>query len=551
MSSTRSALDRPAATPENSPFVAALSDRRQWLRDLGWAAFATLPFFSLYVAHFLSSAGYPTGFLVGDMAQYSALGREAFENGVSFLYPNAYDPDPASPAIYFHWFEWLHGAGVVCLNLEPGLLFVGWGIMAGLLFSRVTLALVDRNLPSTRFRIPIFLLSIWGGGVLVSSALLHNAWRSHPLTMNLIRYDPEGGWWFLNWGRNLVYSTEATYHLLMAIAWISLLDGRWTIAVVATALIAATHPYTGAQASCLMAAWVVIHRLLPRARPMPLAYCAAMLTVVAAFFAYNLIYLRQFPGHREVMQNMSLPWNLDAGPMVRAWFLVGVFAGLRVILDWRTLGHRDWFLMVAAVVSFLLANHEWFMRPIEPIHFTRGYIWMPLFLLGLPVLQRVLEWIWATSDRRVACCIPLALVGLAAVADNAVFIGRYWTRSNGHGMFLSADERHIFETMAQEQLEGVFVSPDHRLNFLVATYTRVRPYWGHMFYTPGFAERSSVSTRWFQHGGAAEWLSDIDLILAPPACVATRELSPIDWQAILHTSEWVLYVRRQNHTARE
>jgi hypothetical protein len=37
--------------------------------------------------------------------------------------------------------------------------------------------------------------------------------------------------------------------------------------------------------------------------------------------------------------------------------------------------------------SFFFANHELFIDPVQPIPFTRGYIWTSLFLLVIPSLH--------------------------------------------------------------------------------------------------------------------------------------------------------------------
>lgn len=522
--------------------------RAAWARDWCWSIVAALPYFSVYLAHYVGSAGRATGFVVADMAQYAALGRPAFETGPRLLYANAYDSDSAAPRIYFHWFEWLHGASVVELGLDPGLFFVIWGIVAGLVLSRVTLALTDRCLSTRRFRIPLFLITMWGGGVFVTSAVAHNLWRSYPITWETLRYDPVGGWWFFNWGRNLVFSTEATFHVFMATLWLGIMDRRWWLAAFGLTMLQTTHPYSGAQASCIVVAWVIAHRLLPRTAAIPWRAVTLSLALVALFFAYNLFYLRQFPQHRLVMENMSARWLVDMAPMIRGWLPVGLLAAARLTRDRHTLDQRTWFIVIAAATSFLLANHEWFeflFRPIEPIHFTRGYVWLPLWLLGLPTVERLLEWTTATSDRRVACSVPLTVCGLIGVADNVGFLTQYFADRREQGVYLDTDVRQAFDYLSRHRTRGTILVTDDRISYVVRTYTFAMPFVGYPFYASDYDRNRALAARWFHFGETGPWFDSIDMVLAPAQCKSAGRLPAREWHAAVAGSKWNLFVRQR------
>src|SRR6185503_7540289 len=78
----------------------------------GCVFLAILPFQLPLLQHFILSGAEATGFLSYDAPYYAANGREIFERGNGFAYPNPYDSDPATPVIYFHWLVWLLGFGV-------------------------------------------------------------------------------------------------------------------------------------------------------------------------------------------------------------------------------------------------------------------------------------------------------------------------------------------------------------------------------------------------------------------------------------------------------
>jgi hypothetical protein len=73
------------------------------------------------------------------------------------------------------------------------------------------------------------------------------------------------------------------------------------------------------------------------------------------------------------------------------------------------------------VGAFLLANHDLFVRPRQPIHFTHGYLWVPLFLIGAPVMIKIAELLLA-APWRIGLPTSIALSGLMFL-DNAGWFG--------------------------------------------------------------------------------------------------------------------------------
>jgi hypothetical protein len=109
---------------------------------------------------------------------------------------------------------------------DPGLVFAAVGVVAAIVCGRVAVALFDhvgdRSRPGGLLT---FVAFFWGGGLVVLAAtafvavvLGAGAGRSGfdvAAWWSFIRVvDPAGGWWFLNFGRNLVLPTEAVYHAL-------------------------------------------------------------------------------------------------------------------------------------------------------------------------------------------------------------------------------------------------------------------------------------------------------------------------------------------------
>ena len=206
---------------------------------------APLPFWSVYLHHY-ASPDVPTGFIQYDAPYYSANGRVIFQRGNGFAYPNPYDPDAKSPVIYFHWLPWILGFGITRLGWDPGLLYCGIGVFASLVFSWLTLRLVECLLSDARFRYALFFLVMWGGGILCLWQVVHIALGRSPVS-DLFNFDPGWGWWFLNWGRNLIYPHETVYHAIVAATWLAVITHRRLLVVLGAVLLATTHPFSGLQ----------------------------------------------------------------------------------------------------------------------------------------------------------------------------------------------------------------------------------------------------------------------------------------------------------------
>ena len=109
---------------------------------------------------------------------------------------------------------------------------------------------------------------------------------------------------------------------------------------------------------------------------------------------YYLYYLPTFPDHRSVSEQYALNWRLRFFTIIPAY---GPVAILAIASIWR-IGRSRFFSLPQHrlfftwfIVAFLLANHEIFMPAKQPLHFTRGYIWTSLFLLGIPGLHYLLD----------------------------------------------------------------------------------------------------------------------------------------------------------------
>lgn len=78
--------------------------------------------------------------------------------------------------------------------------------------------------------------------------------------------------------------------------------------------------------------------------------------------------------------------------------------------------HQRTVFLCALLVAVGLSLHDRFFKPVQPLHFSRGYVWLPLFLRGLPAL---LDPVW--SPESVSDVTNCSVCGLFLVTDNLVF----------------------------------------------------------------------------------------------------------------------------------
>jgi hypothetical protein len=288
------------------------------------------------------------------------------------------------------------------------------------------------------------------------------------------------------------------------------------------------------------------------------------------------VFLNLFAQHRAIHEILTIPHILTNRDIVVAYLPVGLLAVVRLVWDRNRLSHKEAFLLVSFAVSYLLATHDRFLpiAPIEPKHFTRGYVWMPLFLLSAPLLQRwlisVRDWLNGTAARPAAAVSPfrrvLAVLLLAAAAGPLVMLSAFDNLSFNfllfgldrnavvnEGCFLRADARQALGWINAQGLDGVLLCPGdgmevyqpHRMtSYLSASYTPLRPYIGHHLMTPHIQQRLRQVQDWVEGHGDHPWMGKIDYILADKK-IKLPLLDRRQWQVIYENESLELMARKQ------
>lgn len=470
----------------------------------GVAALFVLPLLSLYLADIVTTpAGLtPTGFLQYDTPYYIANAREHLDRGgFALTYGNPSTADYTTPAIYVQPMSLLLALVLAITGADPGLVWVLFGATAGVCFMRVAIALFEELFGLNGFarRATLFAF-VWGGGVFW---LVGVAAGLRSGVFDLSRGDPAIGWWFLNLGRNIALPNEAFQHIIFFAAILATVRGKYRAALGFAAVMSISHPFTGVELALILGCWSLLERAWLSNLAVPWFFPAGLVAIGAFHGAYYLVFLNLFADHRSLFEQWRLPLLYQADTFLAALALVGMLAlvALRRLELCRDVlaEQRNRLFAVGFLVAFALANHEFAFKPIQPIHFTRGYDWVPLFLLGAPVLIALFERI--TSWPRWGAVAASGAILALAVADNAIWFARPWFTSGPEGAFtLSPGERRLLAWLDRPENARTDILADPELAYLATAYTPLRGWSTHPFNTPQVELRNRELARFATTG---------------------------------------------------
>jgi hypothetical protein len=451
----------------------------------------------------------PTGFVQLDMPYYMANAREHFDQGFQLTYGNPY-ASYVTPAIYSQP-QTLLLALMERTGLGPGLTFNIFGL-AALLFAtfvgvRFYNAYVGLETPAKKLGLVCF---FWGGGLLIAAGVAKCVLTGQFHFGTLMRFDRDNGWWMLNFGRNLVYPTEAYYHGIMLLSLLLLIRRRFVGSLAMAALLSWSHPFTGLSLALTLVCYSALELAL-RSRAVKPSMLAGSSLIVLCHVAYYLVFLNRFADHRALQNQWTLDWLYRPATFLPALALVGLFAALRM---WRRAGLKQVMgnpqtrlVLVWFIVVFGLSQHNLIMKPMQPIHFTHGNDWIALFILGAPALIALFERLLSIPAPRLRT-FALALVLAVSMLDNSVWlIGNAFPSPIRNWIALTQDQKSVLDWLSKNSAPPVMVvCPDPILSYLVSTYTSVRSWYGHPYNTPWYEQRrSEVNQAFEQERFLPEW----------------------------------------------
>jgi hypothetical protein len=507
------------------PQRTAPSASRKWIC---WAVLllslpALLPLAGAVIVPLLNNQ-VPTGFIEYDLPSYHAEGRAYFDRGFHLAYSNPY-AGYNSPAIYFQPHTFILGL-LQQLRLDPGVTFNLFGLLT--LFFAATAAIlfyIEVVGVDTSAKKLGLLCFFWGGGIFTLWGLGRALFRMHRFSA-IFEVEPTYGWWMLNFGRNLVYPTEAFYHGLFLFSLLALIRRRLTLSLALAAVACISHPFTGLTLVLILIAYSGIELML-RSGAVSLKFMIGAMVIGALHLGYYMVWLNRFADHRALQQQWGKAWLYPPKVFVGALILVGCLAiwrlassSFRCLRDARVRLFAVWF-----VVVFALTQHNLVMHPIQPIHFAHGYDWTALFFLGAPVLIAIFDFI-LKIPRPLVRSGALALVLGLFLLDNAAWLVKI-AINNEYLVSLTKNQSAALSWLSQNVRAGdLVVCQDNLVSYLVSTYTPALSWQGHEHNTPWMDRRHDEVERVFNEGQSLpEWRRHGVFYVSPAAWIPPPDLS--------------------------
>ncbi len=457
----------------------------------------TIPVILFLIHHYTRHTAdlQPTGFTADENVLYMSYAHQYLDQeNFSFFYSNPFDGDPQSAKIYFQPVNFLF-APLLKLGVDPGFLFSLFGLVMAFGCIYFAVRIIQHLVPDSKYQVLIAILFTWGGGLTAVAGIggtMITGTSLSPWIDSIYLADPANGWWGMNWGRTLFIPLEAYYHFLFFLNIYLLLKQKWAAAIFTAAFLSLSHPFTGIEFLLITIGWLLLEKIIFRNKKIPYWFVAAILAITFFHIWYYLIYLPGFPEHRQLFSQYSAGWTYSFRVFIPAYSIVFILSAITFYINWPiskflSLPHQRLFLCWA-IIAFLLSKHEWFIKPMQPIHFTRGYIWAGLFLLGLPGLVWFIDYCNKKATRKILllCFIIIFL------ADNILWICNILRQKNNTEWesHITKDTKEVFNFLHEKtKSNDLLMGNAPLINYMANVYSSANSWVSHPYNTPNRTER--------------------------------------------------------------
>ena len=478
------------------------------------ALMLTSPMLVFYAGYYLNHEPslIPSGFIQDDNVTYVAYAKQYLDDDkFNPFYSNPFNDSGNYPRIYFQTQNFFIMA-LLKLDFPLQFLLPLFTITCSFLCFRIIIAIYDRLASHNEKRTLSIWLFAWGGGVLALAGIpvyfLYFSRNIEGFDFILDSFDiffildPGWGWWGLNLGRSLFFSCEAYYHLLFLSTILCILRRKWLVALAMSFVLSASHPFTGVEFLCIACLWLFVEKMLARNKNIPWWLAVGMFIGLAVHVYYYLFFLDQFADHLSVREQFSQNWRLRIYNMIPAYCIVG---GLALLAYFRSVPLRNFFydtnnrlFFCWFIVALALSNHELFIHPpMQPIHFTRGYIWTSLFLLGLPALH----FIFSVINKKRSFSYVFIVFVIIFLSDNFLWILNYarFYRNKPDTEYISKEQQQVLHLLNQHSDNNTLILSSYDPAYLSTVYTKAYPWVSHPTNTPFYREKKLAYDRFISN----------------------------------------------------
>ncbi|MFN9781908.1 MAG: hypothetical protein ACK54A_01580 [Sphingobacteriales bacterium] len=402
-----------------------------------------MPIVFIYCLHFFQhdESLKPTGFITAEHATYMVYAKQYSTGEASLFFRYPFQPDAASPRIFFQPQTLLLGYLWKWTNFSPGLLLTLFGILFAFLAIRTAYDIIQ--IVCRKYSGVMTLLFIWGGGVMTFvGAAFHLLTRGSGVDVwsDIFKFDPGLGWWCLYFGRALIYPLEAYYHFIFLLAILFVLKNKYQLAALCVVVLTFSHSYTSVELALLLLVWILLEKYYFTSAIRTHAGLNLLLASCIFTFIFYAI-LTVMPLYRQLFRMVSLDWGYKAWNFIPAYayvWLLSAYVVRKPDLFQKAIATPVQRLFLTwGIVAFLLSVHNFAIHPIQPLHFTRGYVYAGFFMFALVNLSEhilsLLGKVWV--------CIVIAFV---FCLDNIVWFGSKYPK-NCIGAYLSTEDVELVQ----------------------------------------------------------------------------------------------------------
>jgi hypothetical protein len=300
----------------------------------------------------------------------------------------------------------------------------------------------------------------------------------------------EGGatWWFLNVFRNFFYVTETMYHFLFILTLVCILKKFWKLSLLFLFLTLFAHPFTGFQLGLVYIGYFLASILIEKSnRRQYFIFGACAIVIYFSFLYYNLIWLRQFPGHDYVVKQWELyQFILPLRGLFVSygiWLCFGLYAILRYFKFFLLSSNWRLLLVILAVNPLLVMHHYFSPYIIQPAHFSHGYLFTVLVLFTFFLFEK---WKGYTNhlkklfQRPILICVVMVIIAF----DNLCFMYFVYDSGKSRGCTITKEEKETLDFLSVQKKQLTVVTRDSIVGYLIPVFTRHKTVVGHYAVTP-------------------------------------------------------------------
>lgn len=493
-----------------------------------------------------------------DQFYYASNAREMFDNGNGFAYPNPFDCRDDSPAIYSHLFPLLIGHLWKTTGRPIMSVFIPIRILFGLLFTIAVWHLASLLFPNMRISAIVFYcLMICGGGISTGLGVMAVASGKAPISQffhNLAFIEGMAGWWFLNLFRNFFYATEILYHFIFFATLLLVLKKRWMWSLLFLAMMLYAHPYTGFQLGLVYTGYFFLSYLVEqheKKKYFLMGLCGSILLLI--FIGYNVLWLRKFPQHRELMNElMGVEYAvLGIRKLIICWGIwlpFGLYGAVRYFKP--LIASREWRLVLSLlVVSFALVNHHYIMPVrVQPAHFSHGYVFTPLVLITFYVFGKAIQ----RGNRAAMLLQAPLLIGafiFVTALDNVCYVPRMYAMAQIPPATITAAENNVIQFLSAQRQRHVVATTNESIGYLLTAFTEHDAVVGYIHHTPQSELKKKMLLDLLRNGDESllHIYKNIDVLVLSPSekDEISRYIFFKKWKELFHNEEFFVYAVRR------